>query len=169
MARRGAGTDENCRKFAIRVDFSVGRFIKLLQHEWVLECLPPFAMAQRTRSFHARRLDIRRRAAYNNAVSELPEVCASLLFLPTFHITEPASGLGCHAPVPSGMPGDGRETPQGTGLLYIAGEKTGDSGTLGLTTFVKKAFSRGSRGCAGGTAPSFVTKSTPAFMHRRAF
>jgi len=32
-------------------------------------------------------------------------------------------------------PGDGRKLPQGTGLLNIAGEKIGGSGTLGHSFF----------------------------------
>jgi len=42
---------------------------------------------------------------------------------------------GCHAPVPQGMPGDGSKYTQGTGLLNIAGEKIGGSGTLGHSFF----------------------------------
>ena len=42
---------------------------------------------------------------------------------------------GCHAPVPQGMPGEGSKYTQGTGLLNIAGEKIGGSGTLGHLFF----------------------------------
>ena len=70
-------------------------------------------------------------AAYNKR-REAPEVRAKVLFLPTFHEMEFASGAGCHAPV-LGTPGDGKRGRQNTSLLNIAGEKTDTAALWGLT------------------------------------
>ena len=55
---------------------------------------------------------------------------------------------GCHAPVPQGMPGDGSKYTQGTGLLNIAGEKIGGSGTLGHSFFCAKKGAANWYGCS---------------------
>ena len=61
---------------------------------------------------------------------DFPGVCASPLFLPTFFITE--SLLLRRMPRLRGNTlGDCRRRMRDTGLLYIAGEKTRCSGTLG--------------------------------------
>lgn len=39
--------------------------------------------------------------------------------------------IGCQAPLPQGMPGEGKKSSQGTCLLNIAGEKIEGSGILG--------------------------------------
>ena len=62
---------------------------------------------------------------------DFPGVCASPLFLPTFFITE--SLLLRRMPRLRGNTlGDCRRRMRDTGLLYIAGEKIEDSGTLGF-------------------------------------
>lgn len=58
---------------------------------------------------------------------------------------------GCHAPVPQGMPGDGRKYTQGTGLLNIAGEKIGAAALWVIRFFVQK-----NEGAANATAPFLI-------------
>ena len=58
--------------------------------------------------------------------------CApAFYFYPHFTKRNPSRAVYAMPPRPCGVPGDGRGRQQGTGLLNIAGEKIGGSGTLG--------------------------------------